>query len=221
MFGGIEEVYSIPVNGSTPTLVAGPIGSPPYVAASPSIDAVFVASQWIMEYDTRAGTPIRDEVHEGPFAYAAAFDPAGERVAIGGDFGLVIRGAPNGAVLATPDFRQSSPIYEGLDFSPDGSHFVTGTGDGLIHLWTTADWQSHTEIDTATRGVHSTFFSPERFAIHRRRVRRRERCLRRHDRNPAPNSVVPKSGQPQGSLLQRWSAHGRRQRRAATSRSCA
>jgi WD40 repeat protein len=159
VLASIEDVYSVPVDGSTPKAIAGPIGAPPRAAASPTDDAVFVASQWIMEYVTRSGTPLRDAIHEGPFAVGVAFTRTGDRVAIGGDFGLVVRAAPSGEWLATPDFDQAVPRFEGLGFSPDGAQLVTGDNNGHVMLWATSTWQSTSDIDTGSRGVHSALFS--------------------------------------------------------------
>jgi WD40 repeat protein len=161
VFASVDSVYSVPVDGSAGKIIAAPIGNVPRATASPTDDALFVASEWIMEYRTREGDSLRDEIHEGPFARGVAFAPSGAELAIGGDFGFVVHAAPNGAVTAAPDFDQAVPLVEGLGFSPDGTRLVTGDGDGHIKLWATSGWQSQMDIDTYSRGVHSTLFSPD------------------------------------------------------------
>jgi WD40 repeat protein len=158
---GGSSVYVFPVNGSASTLLLAPIGGTPRVAASPAGGAVFVATDWHLWLIGETGTHLREEIQQGPFARDVAFSPDGNRVAIGGDFGLVVRAAPAGAVVKSVDWSQTAADYNGVAFSPDGSRMATAEDSGSIHLWSTSTWQTTSEVYKSSIRAQSVAFSPD------------------------------------------------------------
>jgi WD40 repeat protein len=79
-----------------------------------------------------------------------AFTPDGAQLVIGGEFGVVARAFPGGAVVQSPDWSQFAATYNGVIVSSDGAHLVTAEESGSVHLWSTATWQITSEVAQAT-----------------------------------------------------------------------
>jgi WD40 repeat protein len=158
---GCCNVAVYPVDGSASTPLLSPIGGTPRVAASPLGGALFVATDWHLWLTDETGAPLRDEVTQGPFAHDVAFTPDGSRVAIGGDFGLIVRSVASGAVVASPAWGYAAGLYNGVAFSPDGSLLATGDDNGSVKLWPTSTWQSPREVYKASIRAMSVAFSPD------------------------------------------------------------
>jgi len=163
VFAGVggTSVYVFPVDGSASTLLLAPIGDSVRVVASPLGGELFVATDWALYLTNEAGQAKRSEVQQGPLVRDVGFSPDGSQVAIGGDFGLVIRAVATGAIQHAPDWGQSAQTYNGLGLSPDGSLLATAEESGHYHLWSTSTWQTTRDVAQAPVRAQAVAFSPD------------------------------------------------------------
>jgi WD40 repeat protein len=158
---GGTSVYVFPVNGSASTLLLSPIGDTSRVAASPAGGALFVATDWALILANETGQALRSDVQQGPLVRDVGFSPDGNRLAIGGDFGLVVRAVPAGTIVEAPDWSQFAQTYNGVAFSPDATRLATAEQSGVVHLWSTSAWQTTSVVATATNWAQRVAFSPD------------------------------------------------------------
>jgi WD40 repeat protein len=156
-----NDVESYQTDGSASHLMLAPIGTEALVAASPLGDDVFVASGWALWLTDPTGASRRDPIQEGPFTRSLAFSSDGKRLAIGGDFGFVVRDTSTQAILAAPDIGQFARAYNGLAFSPDGMKLASADDLGNVNLWSGASFKTKTEVTKATIDAQSVAFSPD------------------------------------------------------------
>jgi WD40 repeat protein len=156
-----NDVYSYQTDGSASHLLLAPIGSQALVVASPLGDDVFVATDWALWLTDPSGSSRRDPIQEGPFTRRVAFSADGSRLAVGGDFGFVLRDTSSYEVVAAPDVGQFAKPYNALAFSPDGKTIATGDDLGAVKLWSGSGFSTSTDVTSATVSVQDVAFSPD------------------------------------------------------------
>jgi WD40 repeat protein len=158
---GGSDVYEFPVDGSTPTLLTSPIGTPAVIAPSPDSKTLFVASAWALYSVDNTGHHLAPDVQQGPFPQSVAFWPDGGSLLVGGDFGVVVRSLPGGAIAHAPAWSQSAGRVNAVAVSPAGTLFATGDNSGVAQLWSATTWMPLEQLGTTSIHVDSVGFSPD------------------------------------------------------------
>jgi WD40 repeat protein len=158
---GGSDVYEFPVGGASPTLLTEPIGGSAVIAPSPDSKTVFVASAWALYSVDNTGQHLAPDVQQGPFPRSVAFWPDGSSLLVGGDFGVVVRSLPGGAIARAPAWSQYAGVFNTVAVSPDGTVFATGDDTGAAQLWSAATWMPLEQLGKATVRTDSVAFSPD------------------------------------------------------------
>ena len=155
------SITVFPVDGSAPTLLLAPIGDTALVAAAPDGNSLFITTDWALWSISSTGTHLRDPIQQGPFVRDVAFTPDGGDLVVGGDFGLAVRSLPDGAVAQSPDWSQFAALYNAVDVSPDGTRLATADDEGAVRLWSTATWQTTSQLAQAPVRAQDVACSPD------------------------------------------------------------
>ena len=87
---------------------------------------------------------------------AATYSPDGSSIATAGGRGVVLWDAETGEMVR---IIESPSLVVSVAFSPDGTHVLTGSWDGVAQLWDTTTGAAIRRFEGHTRGVHSVAFS--------------------------------------------------------------
>ena len=148
----------LPTAGGATTPLVSPIGDTRALAVRPDGRALFIANNWSLWLIDETGALIRPEVIT-PLPRSVAFWPDGSRLAVAGEYGVVVRALPSGDVSQVVLVRQSQAHFNGVAVSRDGL-LATAKDDGLVQLWSTTTWQVTRDVFRASVWAYDVAFSP-------------------------------------------------------------